>query len=126
MKSARVYLLPTIEDRQCAEMALQAFLNSQNSLSRNIMLGSLKALLTKYHVSKLNLHNCLVEINTHGVVIKPKKFITTKNCPSCGEDLYSVRSRVRILSICQGNTSDIVTYGCYCGNIFGRVETTQN
>lgn len=124
MKGAKLYHLPTIEDRESAEMALQAFLKLQSGLARNIMLGALKALLTRYRLNKLNLSNCVIEINSHGVVIKPKKFIVQKVCPSCGEDLYGVQSRVRILSICPGNSSDVVTYGCHCGEIFGRVEST--
>lgn len=122
MKNAKIYPFPTIEDRQSAEMALQAFLQMQTSLARNTMLRALQALLVRYRLSKLNLQRCLVEVTPQGVAIKPRQFIDTKNCPACGEDLYSVQSRVRILSICPGARSDIVTYGCQCGNIFGRVE----
>ncbi|MBO8137550.1 MAG: hypothetical protein H0Z40_05380 [Desulfotomaculum sp.] len=124
MKKSTIYLFPTIEDRSAAETALEVFLTVQNAAARNIMLSTLKSILTKYRLTKLNLEKCTIEPSTSGyVIIKPKKYITGRTCPSCGENLYALNSGVRILSICEGNTSDIVTYGCRCGEIFGKVET---
>ncbi|MEG6614993.1 hypothetical protein V6C27_00950 [Peptococcaceae bacterium 1198_IL3148] len=118
-----IYQFPTTEDRHCAETALMTFLNVQSGLSRLMMLSALKSILNKYHLSKLKLAKCIIELNHYDeVVVKPRKFIATKNCPTCGEDLYTVDSKIRIISICQGATSEFVTYGCQCGDIFGKVE----
>ncbi|MBM7854840.1 hypothetical protein JOC37_001218 [Desulfohalotomaculum tongense] len=125
MKKSTVYLLPTMEDRRCAETALTTFLTVQSSTARSAMLAALKGILKKYRLSKLNLHNCTAEINRSGcIAIKPKKFITGSSCPGCNENLYSADSKVRILSICEGNTWDTVTYGCRCGEVFGKIERT--
>ncbi|WP_031515964.1 hypothetical protein [Desulfofalx alkaliphila] len=121
-----LYPFPTIEDRNCAELALTTFLRVQNGASRAIMLLVLKAILKKYHLTKLKLNNCIVETNERDcIVIKPKKFITDKNCPNCNEAIYSTDSKVRIISICEGQRSDFVTYGCQCGEVFGKVEVTS-
>ncbi len=124
MKKADVYRFPTIEDRKSAETALDTFLAVQSGKARNIMLLSLKSMLQKYHLSKLPLSKCIIELNPdQEIVIKPKKFIAGQSCPGCGEKLYTVSSRVRILGICEWQHADIVTYGCSCGEIFGKVET---
>lgn len=120
---AIIYQFPTTEDRCSAETALTTFLQVQSSSSRIMMLSSLKFLLKKYHLSKLKLDKCIIELNEYDeIIVKPRKFITDKNCPTCGEDLYTIDSKVRIISICEGNTTDFVTYGCHCGNVFGKVE----
>lgn len=122
-----IYQFPTIEDRLSAETALKTFLQVQNGISRTIMLMTLKSILERYRLSKLRLENCVLELKDENgwVVIKPKSFITGRNCPGCGEELYSVSSKVRILSICEGNNSDFVSYGCSCGEVFGKVESTH-
>ncbi|MTI81001.1 MAG: hypothetical protein FH758_08965 [Firmicutes bacterium] len=125
MKKSNVYLYPTTEDRNCAETALEVFLTVQSGTSRLAMLGALKGILKKYRLSKLNLVNCTVEFSGSDLAIKPKRFIKDRTCPGCKEDLYSIKSKVRILSICEGSFSDIVTYGCQCGEIFGKVESPQ-
>ncbi len=124
---AHIYPFPTIEDRRSAETALSTFLAVQSGKARNMMYLALKKILQRYHLSRLNLRRCVIEINSEDeVVIKPKKFIASPSCPGCGENLYAINSKVRILSICEGKSSDIVTYGCYCGEIFGKVETNGN
>ena len=124
MKKAVVYRLPTIGDRKGAETALANFLAVQSGKARNIMLMSLKTLLQKYNLSKLPLSKCIIELNIdQEIIIKAKKFTADQVCPGCGEELYTVSSRIRILSICEGKHADIVTYGCCCGEIFGKVET---
>lgn len=123
MNKTTVYQFPTTEDRCSAETALTTFLQVQNSVSRIMMLSSLRFILKKYHLSKLKLDKCIIELNEYEeVVVKPRKFITNKNCPTCNENLYTIDSKVRIISICEGINTDFVTYGCHCGDIFGKVE----
>ncbi|MGB9845879.1 MAG: hypothetical protein ACPLRH_00045 [Desulfotomaculales bacterium] len=120
----RFYEFPSGEDRAVVERAVQVFLTSQNSLTRSLMLRTARAVLDKFHVSRLPLNGYAVEKTPEPgwAMITGGQEVTGRNCPGCGADIYVWPGKVRILSILEGLRFDEVTYGCECGRIFRKKE----
>lgn len=122
--SAKIYPFPTIEDQQVIKTAIELFLATQTGITRERMLKTIRAVLNRYHISWFGFSEFTVEATrTPGYsVIRARKFVQGRTCPSCGEQLYGLRSKVRILSIQERRDHHIVTYGCHCGKVFAKCE----
>lgn len=121
---ARVYAFPSREDQQVIETAIRVFLTSQTGRARDTMLKTIRAVLDRYHISKFSFPDYVVEATRMPgySVIRARKYVTGQTCPQCGEKLYSLSSRVRILSVQERRDYHLVTYGCRCGQIFAKPE----
>lgn len=120
---AKIYTFPTTEDIQVIKTAVTVFLRTQSGLTRDLMCGAMRMVLDKYGASKLGLGSYIVMTGADGGVrIVPREFTQDRACPGCGADIYSTVSGVTIISILEGDSGDVVTYGCQCGKVFGKWE----
>jgi hypothetical protein len=90
------------------------------------MLKTARAVLDRYGIPRLKLHGFTVEATREPgwVVVRGTELLpqSQRTCPGCGADIYSMLGDVRILSIREGRTRDLVTYGCRCGRVFAKIE----
>lgn len=120
---AKVYQFPSPCDLQVVRTAVHTFLMTQNSTSRRLMLFSIRKILDRYSICRLQFTDFTVEAVKGGYSrIYARRFIEGYNCPDCNEPIYPAKSRVRILSIKENPGLHTVTYGCRCGAIFGKKE----
>jgi ribosomal protein L34E len=122
--SAKIYPFPTIEDQQVIKTAIELFLAAQTGITRERMLKTIRTVLDRYHISCFSFPDFTVEATkTPGYsIIRARKFVNGRTCPSCGEQLYGLKSGVRILSIQERRDYHVVTYGCRCGKVFAKCE----
>ena len=117
----KVYTYPVASDLQAANTAVKIFLATRNGATRNTMIGVLKAILDRYGIDKLSFLDYRIERGRYGGVrIIPRQFTEGTVCPVCGGSLYG--ETCAILTIIEGDSGDIVSYGCGCGTITGRWE----
>lgn len=120
---ARIYPFPSRDDLNMIQIAINAFLLTQSSISRKLMLRSIRKILDRYRISRLQFTGFTVEAVKGGcAAIYARRFIQGDLCPHCGEPIYPAGSRVRILSIKETPRRHTVTYGCKCGAVFGKHE----
>lgn len=121
---AKVYCFPSRDDQQVIQTAIEVFLTSQTGRARDTMLKTIRAVLDRYRISKFTFPDYVVEATrTPGyAVIKARKYVTGLVCPQCGEKLYGLSSKVRILSVQERRDCHLVTYGCRCGKVFAKLE----
>lgn len=122
--AAKVYSFPSREDQQVIQTAVQVFLKSQTGRARDTMLKTIRAVLDRYHISKFSFPDYVVEATRMPgyAVVRARKYVTGMVCPQCGEQLYGISSRVRILSVQEHRDYHLVTYGCRCGKVFAKPE----
>lgn len=116
---------PSPEDRAAVQTAVNVFLWTQNAQTRLLMLQAAREVLERYNISRLCVDDYTVALGRDGfVTITTRKVLPDKQrtCPGCGADIYLWPGDVRILSIQEGYSRDLVTYGCRCGKIFAKIE----
>jgi hypothetical protein len=120
----QVYQFPSIEDQEVIRTAVEVFLNTQTGLARNRMLKTIRAVLDRYRISRFGFSDYIVEATKMPgfCTVKARNLISGYNCPWCGEMLYGLQSKVRILSIQEFLNNHLVTYGCRCGKVFAKYE----
>jgi hypothetical protein len=121
----KVLAFPTPEDRAAIQTAVNVFLWTQRPQTRLLMLQAAREVLERYNISRLYVGDYTVALGRDGfVVITARKILPDdqRTCPGCGADIYRWPGDVRILSIQEGYTRDLVTYGCRCGEVFAKVE----
>ena len=119
-----VLLFPTPDDRAAVETAVNIFLWTQKADTRIQMLKTARAVLDRYGVSRLKFSNYVVEASSSGwSAIRGRRKISGRECPDCSADIYEWPGKVRILSIQEGRSRDIVNYGCRCGAVFTKAES---
>lgn len=121
---AKVYPFPSSEDQQVIQTAIEVFLTSQTGRARDTMLKTIRAVLDRYRISRFTFPDYVVEATRMpGLsVVRARKYVTGLVCPHCGEKLYGLSSRVRILSVQERRDYHLVTYGCRCGKVFAKPE----
>jgi len=121
---AKIYLFPTFEDQQVIRTAIETFLTTQTGAARERMLKAIRFVLDRYRISRFSFYDYIVEATKMPgfCTIKARNFDSGWKCPCCGEFLYGVNSKVRILSIQERRDFHLVTYGCSCGKIFAKYE----
>lgn len=126
MSVCTICQLPSHEDYQTIQTAVDVFIGSRNGTSRDIMHGVISYLLKKYCLTKLSLPRYVIELSGNHIKIKPKLITdsTSRSCPICQEDIYAPKSKVTIITINEGLHTDFVTYGCgSCFTVFGKKES---
>lgn len=122
----KTYVFPSPEDRQVVQTAVQVFLTTQSGRARDMMLKTARAVLDRYGISRLKLYGFTVEATREPgwVVVRGTELLpqSQRHCPGCGADIYRWPGDVRILSIREGYSRDLVTYGCRCGKVFSKAE----
>ncbi|HAP93035.1 MAG TPA: hypothetical protein DCM26_00210 [Desulfotomaculum sp.] len=121
---AKIYPFPTIEDQEVIRTAVKVFLTTQTGVARNRMLRTIRAVLDHYRISRFGFSDYIVETTRMPglCTVKARSFVSGQTCPWCGEVLYGLRSKVRILNIQERRNYDLVTYGCRCGKVFAKYE----
>lgn len=121
---AKIYSFPTVEDQEVIRTAVKVFLTTQTGAARNRMLKTIRAVLDRYRISRFGFSDYIVEATRMPglCTVKARNFVSGQTCPWCGEILYGLRSKVRILSIQERRDYDLVTYGCRCGKVFAKYE----
>jgi hypothetical protein len=121
-----VLAFPTPQDREAVKTAVQIFLGTQSARARQLMLRAARTVLDRYGISKLPLDGyCVLAASEPGwAVIRSTRLLPPeqRHCPGCGASIYDWPGDVKIVSIKEERTRDIVTYGCRCGEIFAKVE----
>lgn len=123
---AVVYCLPTIDDRQVIQSAVELFLQTKHAEVRTRMIGAISKVLDKYGVSTINLTNFRVFKDYDGedelIHIAANYKTDDEVCPRCEKPIFG--NDVSFLSQYRaGNRHIISTYGCHsCGLVFGRDE----
>jgi len=121
---ARIYPFPTFEDQQVIRTAIEVFLTSQTGAARDRMLKTIRAILDRYRISRFSFPDYTVEATKMPgfCTVRARNFVSGQWCPWCGESLYGMNSKVRILSIQERRDYHLVTYGCCCGRVFAKYE----
>lgn len=123
---ARVYSFPSQDDINVIKTAVSSFLYSQKNIHRKLMLHSIGSILKRYNISRLRLPYYIIEQKRNGLpAIYARQITREKSCPGCNEAIFTVQSKVRILSIKEYYNKHTVTYGCKCGLVFGRHEAIE-
>ncbi|MDK2888455.1 hypothetical protein SAMN02745218_00022 [Desulfofundulus australicus DSM 11792] len=121
---AKVYPFPSAEDQQVIQTAIHVFLTSQTGKARDTMLKTIRAVLDRYRISRFSFPDYVVEATRMPgySVVRARNCVEGTVCPQCGEKLYGLTSRVRILSVQERRNYHLVTYGCRCGKVFAKQE----
>lgn len=121
---AKIYLFPTFEDQQVIRTAIEVFLTTQTGEARDRMLKTIRIILDRYRISKFSFSDYIVEATRMPgfCTVRARNFVSGARCPCCGELLYGINSKVRILSIQERKDYHVVTYGCSCGKVFAKHE----
>ncbi len=122
MQTANVIKFPTNDDQHVIRAAVDTFLFTQTGKTREVMLKTIRAVLDRYHITKFSFIDYYVYATREPKwsLIKAKSVINGDNCPGCGDSIYTSHSNVRILSIEENLRHHYVTYGCRCGQVFGK------
>lgn len=124
--AAVVYHFPSMEDQQIIRSAVTYFLQHQTGKTRDTMHATIRAVLDSYRISKFSYPDYTVMAAREPLLSKilAKVIIQGNRCLVCNENIYSLKSGVRILSIQEYNDLHYVTYGCKCGVVFAKMEQT--
>jgi len=124
MQTANLLEFPTTDDQHVIRAAVDTFLFTQTGKTREVMLKTIRAVLDRYHITKFSFADYYVYATREPKwsLIKAKSFINEDTCPGCGDHIYNYQSNVRILSIEENPRHHYVTYGCRCGQVFGKLE----
>lgn len=124
MQTANILEFPTVDDQHVMRAAVDTFLLTQTGKTREIMLKTIRAVLDRYHITKFSFADYYVYATREPKwsLIKARHIIKEDNCPGCGDHIYTYKSNVRILSIEENIHYHYVTYGCRCGQVFGKWE----
>ncbi len=124
MQTANILEFPTTDDQHVIRAAVDTFLIAQTGKTREVMLKTIRAVLDRYHISKFSFTDYYVYAarEPKWSLIKAKSIINGDKCPGCGDQIYDYKSNVRILSIEENPRRHYVTYGCRCGQVFGKWE----
>ncbi|WP_347491143.1 hypothetical protein [Desulfoscipio sp. XC116] len=124
MQTANILEFPTTDDQHVMRAAVDTFLFTQTGKTREIMLKTIRAILDRYHITKFSFADYYVYAakESRWSLIKAKNVINGDKCPGCGDCIYTYKSSVRILSIEENLRYHYVTYGCRCGQVFGKWE----
>lgn len=126
METINVFDFPSAEDQHVIQTAVETFLFTQTEKTREVMLKTIRAVLDRYRITKFIFADYSVYATKEPKwsVIKAKNIIQGKQCPGCGDYIYDFKynNTVRILSIEEHPGQHYVTYGCRCGQVFGKWE----
>lgn len=110
------------EDKQIIKSAVSVFIATKNQLARTVMISVIDKVLGYEKIGFVE--NYWLLRNGNKIHILAREYIAGRECPGCGEDIYS--TEVSIVSILEGMDSDMVTYGCSrCGEVFAKLEDNK-
>ncbi|MCG8400858.1 MAG: hypothetical protein MJA84_04600 [Firmicutes bacterium] len=117
---------PAPEDRAVVQTAVSMFLRTQKPSTRLRMLQVSRAILDRYGVSKMAVGEYTVQKAGPLATVVAKNMLPAgqRICPDCGTDIYKWPGDVRILGIREGFRRDLPTYGCRCGSVFKKSESS--
>ena len=117
------------EDIKVIKCCVSLFLQSRNGPARDMMARSIRFILNRYGIPRL-------QLDTFSVRATGKKFAVVegvewisgdRRCPGCEASIYVDDSKVAILSIRENQPEgwDECSYGCVCGRIFRKLEKNE-
>lgn len=117
--------LPTQEDIQTIQTAIQVFLKTRNAMTRNTMHNVIKWIMTRHRIKHMYVDDLKLSLSPSGwVSFVPKQSTEGTQCPICKEMMYRSDSKVTILCVlAERGYTHIVVYGCgNCYSLFKKVE----
>ena len=114
------------DDLRVVQVAVSLFLKSRNGPARDVMMKSIRWVLNRYGITRLQLDTFSVRaVGKRFAVIEGIDWLgRDRRCPGCEAPIYGDGSGVAILSIRENQPEgwDEVSYGCSCGRIFRKLE----
>jgi uncharacterized protein with PIN domain len=126
---AVVHNYPAEDDLKVIKCCVNLFLKSRNAKARDMMAKSIRFILNKYGITRLELDDYQVRASGEKyAVVEAREWLwNERSCPKCEEPLYRLDSRVAILSVRENQPEgwDEVSYGCKCGRVFRKLERNE-
>jgi hypothetical protein len=124
-----VFEYPKEEDLKVIRCCVSLFLKSRNGPARDQMMKSIRWVLNRYGITRLQLEKFSVRAtgDRYAVVEAVEWLWNERCCPGCESAIYTDDSPVAILSVQEEVRTgfDTVNYGCRCGRIFRKLERNE-